>query len=89
MARIGLRIPHSGIATDMERRARRRRIGFPGDHPPSFTLGGTGGGVAYNPEDLEKMAKAGLDASLIGQIMLEESVLGWKEFELEVMRDKQ
>ncbi len=51
------------------------------------TLGGTDGGVAYNPEDLEKYARAGLDASLIGQIMLEESVLGWKEYELEVIRD--
>ena len=62
-------------------------IGFPIIVRPSFTLGGTGGGVAYNPEDLEKYAKAGLDASLISQIMLEESVMGWKEYELEVMRD--
>ena len=63
-------------------------IGYPIIVRPSFTLGGTGGGVAYNPEDLELMAKSGLDASLIHQIMLEESVLGWKEYELEVMRDK-
>lgn len=90
MDRIGLRIPTSDIATDMEQaRSAAEAIGFPIIVRPSFTLGGTGGGVAYNPEDLEKLAKAGLDASLIGQIMLEESVLGWKEFELEVMRDKQ
>jgi len=88
MEKIGLRIPKSGFATDMEKvRAIADEIGFPVIIRPSFTLGGTGGGVAYNPEDLEKMAKAGLDASFIGQVMLEESVLGWKEYELEVMRD--
>lgn len=88
MNKIGLRIPESGIATNMKDvRSIAAEIGFPIIIRPSFTLGGTGGGVAYNPEDLEKYAKAGLDASLIGQIMLEESVLGWKEYELEVMRD--
>jgi carbamoyl-phosphate synthase large subunit len=89
MARIGLRMPRSGIATDMDQ-ARRiaEDIGYPVIIRPSFTLGGTGGGVAYNPEDLELMAKAGMDASLIGQVQLEQSVLGWKEYELEVMRDK-
>jgi carbamoyl-phosphate synthase large subunit len=89
MENIGLRLPKSGFATNMEEvRTVSREIGFPIIVRPSFTLGGTGGGAAYNPEDLEKVAKAGLDASLIGQIMLEESVLGWKEYELEVMRDK-
>ena len=88
MERIGLRIPKSGIATDMVNVAAiADEIGFPIIVRPSFTLGGTGGGVAYNPEELEKMSRAGLDASLIGQVMLEESVLGWKEYELEVMRD--
>ncbi|MBC8199500.1 MAG: carbamoyl-phosphate synthase large subunit [Desulfobacteraceae bacterium] len=88
MERIGLRIPKSGIATDMVKVAAiADEIGFPIIVRPSFTLGGTGGGVAYNPEELEKMSRAGLDASLIGQVMLEESVLGWKEYELEVMRD--
>ena len=88
MNRIGLKIPNSGIATTMEE-ARRvaDEIGFPLIIRPSFTLGGTGGGVAYNPEDLEKIAKSGLDASLTSQVMLEKSVLGWKEYELEVMRD--
>ena len=88
MENIGLRLPKSGFATDMETvRAVAGEIGFPIIVRPSFTLGGTGGGVAYNPEDLEKVAKAGIDASLTGQVMLEESVLGWKEYELEVMRD--
>lgn len=88
MEKIGLRIPKSGIANTMEDvRAISLDIGFPLIIRPSYTLGGTGGGVAYNPEDLEKTAKAGLDASLISQVMIEESVLGWKEYELEVMRD--
>jgi len=89
MKKIGLRIPRSGIATDMDRaRAIANEIGFPIIIRPAFTLGGTGGGVAYNPEELEKLAKSGIDASLINQVMLEESVLGWKEYELEVMRDR-
>jgi len=89
MKKIGLRIPRSGIATDMDKaRAIADAIGFPIIIRPAFTLGGTGGGVAYNPEELEKLAKGGIDASLISQVMLEESVLGWKEYELEVMRDK-
>ncbi|NWH03628.1 carbamoyl-phosphate synthase large subunit [Desulfobacter latus] len=88
MNKIGLRIPKSGFATNMQEvEETARRIGFPIIVRPSFTLGGTGGGVAYNMEELADLAKAGLDASLITQVMLEESVLGWKEFELEVMRD--
>jgi len=88
MERIGLRIPESGFASDMnEARTIAKEIGYPIIIRPSYTLGGTGGGVAYNPEELEVQAKAGLDASLISQVMLEESVLGWKEYELEVMRD--
>ena len=63
-------------------------IGYPIIVRPSFTLGGIGGGIAYNPEDLEGIARSGLDASMIREIMIEESVIGWKEFELEVMRDK-
>jgi len=89
MKKIGLRIPKSGIATNMDKaRAIADEIGFPIIIRPAFTLGGTGGGVAYNPEELEKLAKGGIDASLISQVMLEESVLGWKEYELEVMRDR-
>jgi carbamoyl-phosphate synthase large subunit len=88
MHRIGLKIPRSGIAGSLaDARRLAEEIGFPLIIRPSYTLGGTGGGVAYNPEDLERIAKAGLDASLITQVMIEQSVLGWKEFELEVMRD--
>ena len=88
MNKIGLRIPNSGFASTMEEVQKvAAEIGFPVIVRPSFTLGGTGGGVAYNPEDLALLAKHGLDASLITQVMLEESVLGWKEYELEVMRD--
>jgi carbamoyl-phosphate synthase large subunit len=90
MTNIGLRIPRSGIAENMgEVRQIANQIGFPIIVRPSFTLGGTGGGVAYNTDDLYQLSRAGLDASLIGQVMLEESVMGWKEYELEVMRDKQ
>jgi carbamoyl-phosphate synthase large subunit len=89
MNKIGLRIPRSGIANDMDAaRQIAADIGFPIIVRPAFTLGGTGGGVAYNPEDLEILANSGLDASMIRQVMLEESVLGWKEYELEVMRDR-
>ncbi len=88
MNRIALRVPESGIARDMESaREIADRIGYPLIVRPSFTLGGTGGGVAYNREDLDTWAAEGLDASMIHEVMLEESVIGWKEFELEVMRD--
>ena len=88
MERIGLKIPQSGFAVTMEEaREVAASIGYPVIIRPSYTLGGTGGGVAYNPEDLEVTAKSGLDASLIHQVMIEQSVLGWKEYELEVMRD--
>lgn len=88
MDNIGLHIPESGIATTMEQvHTIAETIGFPIIVRPSFTLGGTGGGVAYNAEDLETISRAGLDASLNSQIMLEESIIGWKEYELEVMRD--
>jgi carbamoyl-phosphate synthase large subunit len=88
MEKIGLKLPESGFATTMdEARSIASEIGFPLIVRPSFTLGGTGGGVAYNPDELETVAKSGLDASLTSQIMLEQSVLGWKEYELEVMRD--
>ncbi len=88
MNKIGLRIPKSGFATNIQEVEEvSRRIGFPIIVRPSFTLGGTGGGVAYNMEEVTRISKAGLDASLNTQVMLEESVLGWKEYELEVMRD--
>lgn len=89
MENIGLKVPESGFAHSVqEARDIVKEIGFPIIIRPSFTLGGTGGGVAYNWDDLEELAKSGLDNSLIDQVMLEKSLLGWKEFELEVMRDK-
>ena len=89
MERIGLKVPKSGFARSMEEvMAVAAEIGFPIIIRPSFTLGGTGSGVAYNREELAEIAKGGLDASMIHEIMLEQSALGWKEFELEVMRDK-
>ena len=89
MDKIGLRVPASGFARNMDEVfAVADEIGYPIIIRPSFTLGGIGGGVAYNPEDLQKIAKGGLTSSMIGEIMLEESVIGWKEYELEVMRDK-
>ncbi len=89
MARAGLRTPRSIIATsllDVDRGA--REIGLPMIIRPAFTLGGTGGGVVHREADLEPMVARGLEASPIGQVLLEESVLGWGEFELEVMRDR-
>ncbi len=89
MEEIGLTVPKSTIARTMEDvRETTKELAFPIIIRPAFTLGGTGGGVAYNLEDLEKIAGQGLAASLTTEVMLEESVLGWKEFELEVMRDK-
>jgi len=89
MEHIGLKIPKSGICHTMDDvRTWGKKIAFPIIVRPAYTLGGTGGGVAYNMEDLETIAAVGLDASMKSEIMLEQSVLGWKEFELEVMRDK-
>jgi carbamoyl-phosphate synthase large subunit len=87
--KIGLRVPQSGFAHSMSDVLKiADEIGFPLIIRPSFTLGGTGSGVAYNREELMDVAKGGLDASMISEVMIEESVLGWKEYELEVMRDK-
>ncbi len=86
--KIGLRMPKSGFARSMpEVNKIVEEIGFPIIIRASFTLGGTGSGVAYNREELAEIAKNGLDASMISEVMIEESVLGWKEYELEVMRD--
>ncbi|WP_456369805.1 carbamoyl-phosphate synthase large subunit [Thermodesulfatator atlanticus] len=89
MKNIGLKVPASEIVTTLSQAfSAAEKIGYPIIVRPSFTLGGTGGGVAYNREELEEIVTRGLELSLIHQVMLEESVLGWKEFELEVMRDK-
>ena len=89
MENIGLKMPASGIARNLDD---VRRLGnvlpFPLIVRPAFTLGGTGGGVAYNLEDLEEVAARGLSASPTSEVMIEQSVLGWKEIEMEVMRDQ-
>ncbi len=89
MSNINLEVPRSGFARDMETAVRVvKEVGFPVIIRPAFTLGGTGGGAAYNIEEFKEIAARGLDYSPISEIMIEESVIGWKEFELEVMRDK-
>jgi carbamoyl-phosphate synthase large subunit len=90
MQKIGLDLPVSGVAHTLdEARQVTRKIGkFPVIIRPAFTLGGTGGGIAYNREEFESMAQNGLDASPVTEILIEESLIGWKEFETEVMRDK-
>ncbi len=89
MERIGLEIPRSGFAHSVDE-ARRvvKEIGFPAIIRPSYTLGGTGASVAYNVEEFEALAARGIESSMINEILIEESVIGWKEYELEVMRDK-
>src|SRR3989454_2667496 len=90
MARIGLEMPKGFFTTTAEEAragVRAGRMGFPLIIRPSFTLGGTGGSVAYHPEELEAAVKWGLQQSPASQVLVEESVIGWKEFELEVMRD--
>ncbi len=88
MDKLNIRVAKSVMVSDMEAaRIASREIGFPIIIRPAFTLGGTGGGTCYTEEEFESIAAAGLNASPISQILVEESVLGWKEFELEVMRD--
>jgi len=88
MRAINLKVPESAIVhTLKEALEAADQIGFPIIVRPSFTLGGTGGGVAYNRQELEDFCKQGLDLSMTSEIMLERSLLGWKEYELEVMRD--
>ena len=89
MTKIGLGSARSGIAHSMEEAwGVQRNLGFPTVIRPSFTLGGTGGGIAYNPEEFETICKRGLEASPTNELLIEESLLGWKEYEMEVVRDK-
>src|SRR5689334_5125265 len=90
MISIGLDVPISGTAHTLEEaREIEKRIGrFPLIIRPAFTLGGTGGGIAYNRDEFEEMAKRGIELSPVSEILIEESLLGWKEFEMEVMRDR-
>jgi carbamoyl-phosphate synthase large subunit len=88
MARLGLEMPRSDIALSLEEaREVLKQIGFPVVIRPAYTMGGTGGGFAYNLEEFETIVSRGLSASLVGQVLIEESVLGWEELELEVVRD--
>jgi carbamoyl-phosphate synthase large subunit len=89
MLRIGLAVPKSGVARSLaEAQTIREQIGLPCVLRPSFTLGGTGGGIAYNREEFNELIARGLDLSPVSEVLIEESVIGWKEFELEVMRDR-
>src|SRR6202023_1396339 len=88
MRKIGLETPQSQLIKDIEKGLEfAARIGYPVILRPSFTLGGTGGGIAYNREELVEILERGLDLSPVHEVLIEQSVLGWKEFELEVMRD--
>ncbi|MFO1351568.1 MAG: carbamoyl-phosphate synthase large subunit [Gammaproteobacteria bacterium] len=89
MHEIGLATPRSQVVRNLEEALRAQaEVGFPTIIRPSFTLGGSGGGIAYNREEFLEIAERGLDMSPISEILLEESVLGWKEFEMEVVRDR-
>ena len=88
MRKIGLETPQSQLVTSVAKGIEfANKIGYPAILRPSFTLGGTGGGIAYNREELEEIITRGLDLSPVHEVLMEQSVLGWKEFELEVMRD--
>ena len=89
MVEIGLDIPRSILAANLgEAQAFARRNGYPVIVRPSFTLGGSGGGIAYNSEEFDTIVTRGLGLSPVGQVLVEESLIGWKEYELEVMRDR-
>jgi len=89
MAKIGLDVAKNGIAHSLEEaREILERVGLPAIIRPSFTLGGTGGGIAYNREEFERIVASGLDASPTTEVLIDESVLGWKEYEMEVVRDR-
>ncbi len=89
MTKIGLGSARSGIAHSMDEAwTVQKTLGFPTVIRPSFTLGGTGGGIAYNSEEFEVICKRGLEASPTNELLIEESLLGWKEYEMEVVRDK-
>ncbi len=89
MTAIGLETPRHGMAHNMEQAyAALKKVGFPCIIRPSFTLGGTGGGIAYNREEFEEICSRGLELSPTNELLIDESLIGWKEFELEVVRDR-
>ncbi len=88
MEKIGLEVPRSGLAHNYQEAMEiLEYVGFPTIIRPSYTLGGSGGGIAYNREEYEEMVMAGIEASPTNEVLVDESILGWKEYELEVMRD--
>jgi carbamoyl-phosphate synthase large subunit len=88
MKKIGLDMPRNAIAKSMEEaRAVLEDIGLPVIIRPSFTMGGSGGGIAYNKEEFERIIASGLDASPVSEVLIDESIIGWKEYEMEVVRD--
>jgi carbamoyl-phosphate synthase large subunit len=88
MKKIGVKVPPSGVAKSIaEAQEIRERVGLPAVLRPSFTMGGTGGGIAYNKEEFNELITRGLELSPVGEVLIEQSIIGWKEFELEVMRD--
>ena len=89
MREIGLECPRAGVAHTLPQAVEiQQTLGFPCVIRPSFTMGGSGGGIAYNREEFEQIVERGLDASPTSEVLIEESVIGWKEFEMEVVRDK-
>jgi carbamoyl-phosphate synthase large subunit len=89
MRKIGLDMPRSAIAHSMEEAQQvQAQIGFPTIIRPSFTMGGSGGGIAYNPDEFVEICERGLDLSPTNELLIEESILGWKEYEMEVVRDR-
>jgi carbamoyl-phosphate synthase large subunit len=88
MARLALKVPHGGFARSWDdARVIIEDVGYPAIIRPSFTLGGTGGGIAYNSDEFEEKVRRGIELSPIGEVLIDRSVIGWKEYELEVMRD--
>ena len=89
MIKIGLKVPRSGVVHNIdEARKVMAELGLPLIIRPAFTLGGTGGGIAYNREEFEEVVQRGLDASPVTEVLIEQSVIGWKEYEMEVVRDR-
>jgi carbamoyl-phosphate synthase large subunit len=89
MKKIGLDVPRNAVVKSLEEaRLALAHVGLPAIIRPSFTMGGAGGGIAYNREEFEQIVASGIDASPIGEVLIDESVLGWKEYEMEVVRDK-
>jgi len=88
MKKIGVKVPPSGVAKSFaEAQEIRETVGLPAVLRPSFTMGGTGGGIAYNKDEFNELITRGLELSPVGEVLIEQSIIGWKEYELEVMRD--